>query len=179
MFKHVFITAAVIALTGSFFAATHADARAKVAVIESTAGAIKPGSTYAFALVTTSADSRVANDIVQERLQQSVATAMAAHGLRRVDNPANAQFLVAYHVRLENRVEPRVSGNCGVRACWGAPNVDIARYTEGVLVLDIVDARTGRLLWRAASDKKVSQKDATQAKLDKMLLAMTKTLPAA
>ena len=163
-----------------------AEAKTKVAVIEASPYAVAPGSTWAWApFTTTSADPRVANDIVQDRLAQSVETALAAKGLRQVGRP-QARYLVSYHVRLANRVDPKVnggSGGCGGRAClsrWGStPSLDVKRYTEGYLVLDIVDANTGRLVWRAASEKKVTEKDATQAQLNKMLTAMTKSLPSA
>ena len=189
MNKHLITAAAALGVALAFNGVT-AEARTKVMVIESTAPAVRPGATWAWAIATTSADPRVANDIMQDRLQLAVETNLAAKGLRMVANPAAAQLMVSYHVRLENRVEPRTTTAsttgmvCGFRGCvrgvaYSAPTVEIKRYTEGTLVLDIHDARTGKLVYRAASDKKVTEKDATQANLNKMVAQMTRTLPAA
>ena len=184
MFKTLITAAAVLGVTLAV-AAPPASAATKVAVLSSSnAWAIAPGATWSWApITTTSADPRVANDIVQARLQNAVEFNMAAHGLQQT-GPAGAQFLVSYHVRLQNRVEPKASRDraCGWRGCvsgWGPATVDLQRYTEGVLVIDILDASTGQLVWRAASERKVSAKDATQARINRMVADMTKTLPSA
>jgi hypothetical protein len=57
--------------------------------------------------------------------------------------------------------------------------VEIDRFMEGTLVLDLVDTDTGRLVWRAASRKRVTQKDASQARLNAVVADMTRTLPGA
>jgi hypothetical protein len=186
MQKYLVACVAGLGAALAFTAMTDAQAKSKVAVIESSVVAVKPGSTWAWVITTSSADPRVANDIMQDRLETAVETTLAAKGLRQVPNPASAQFLVAYHVRLENRVEPKTTSVgtgrvCGFRGCISGyqPTTTVQRYTEGTLVLDILDARTGRLIYRAASEKKVTQKDATQANLNKMVAQMTKALPAA
>lgn len=185
MRKHI-VPAAICMALALGAGASPAEAGGKVAVMASNAWAVAPGAAWAWAPTTTSADPRVANNIMDERLRAAVEASLAAKGMRQVSSPAAAEVLVSYHVRLENRAEPRVSQAygtvCGFRGCvhgWGPASVDIQRYTEGVLVIDIVDARDGRLLWRAASEKRVTQKDATQARLDKVVADMTKSLPAA
>jgi hypothetical protein len=61
----------------------------------------------------------------------------------------------------------------------GNYRLDTQDYTQGTLVLDLIEARSGRLVYRATSDKKLSAKDSTQQALDKLLASMTKGLPAA
>jgi len=191
MNKYVIPAAIAVGFTAALtFGSFTAEARTKVAVIEATTPAVKPGATWAWALATTSADPRISNDIMQERLQTAVETTLAGKGLRLVDSRATAQLLVAYHVRLENRAEPKTTTTstpatvCGFRGCmrgvaYSTPTTTIQRYTEGKLVIDILDARTGKLVYRAASEKKVTEKDATQANLNKLVAQMTKSLPSA
>jgi hypothetical protein len=50
--------------------------------------------------------------------------------------------------------------------------------TQGTLVLDLVERETGRLVWRATSEKQVSGTDVSQEKLTKLLNQMTRSLPA-
>ena len=46
-------------------------------------------------------------------------------------------------------------------------------------MLDLIEAGSGRLVYRATSDKKLSSKDATAKALDSLIASMTKALPAA
>ncbi len=177
----------VLAFTG---VAAEAGPAGKVVVMES-AWSVAPGSTWAWAPFTTSsADPRVANDIMQERMQVAVEAAMADHGLRRAPR-TDARYLVSYHIAVANKVDAKVYNNgyqtgvaCGFRGCvrgyaYSAPTVDIKQYAEGTLIIDITERDSGKLVWRAASKKKVTEKDATQAKLNAVVADMTKTLPKA
>ncbi len=58
-------------------------------------------------------------------------------------------------------------------------DVDIrsVNYTEGAVMLDLVDAASGKLAWRATSQKRVDQKDGTQDGLNAIIADMVKTLP--
>lgn len=167
-----------------------------VSVLQSSSVALAPGSTYAWApvndAVRTSADPRIANDIAQERLRTAVESALAAKGFRKVSDPGAAQLLATYHVGLENRAETRVDSYggapvraCGFRGCvsgwgmYGPPQIDVRdiNYVQGTLILDLVDRASGKLAWRATSDKRVDKDDATQAGLNAILVDMTKSLP--
>ena len=169
-----------------------------VSVLQSSSVGVSPGSTYAWAPISeqarAAADPRVANDIIQERLRTAVEGAMGARGFRRVDDGAQAQLLVSFHVGLQARPETQVNtwggggrGACGFRGCvggwgfYGPPQVDVRNinYTQGTLILDLTDRASGKLAWRASSDKRVDSSDATQEGLNAILLDMTKTLPGA
>lgn len=153
------------------------------------------GTTYAWAPAQAgSGDPRVDNDIMRERIRTAVDTNLAAKGYRQVD-PAQAKLLVSYHVGLQNKTDysatsmggPRGMA-CGVRGCiggygwgmYGAPmDVDVRsiNYTEGAVMLDLADAASGKLAWRATSQKRVDQKDGTQDGLNAIVADMVKTLP--
>ena len=150
----------------------------KVVVMESVA-TVTPGSTWAWAPFTTSSpDPRVANDIMQERMTRAVETSMASHGLRR-SSRFDARYLVTYHVAVANKVKVDSTPGAGPVRGFGARAIDIRQYAEGTLVIDIIERDTGRLVWRAASKKKVTEKDVTQASIDAVIADMTKTLPKA
>ena len=186
------VTLALIAAFAIAFAGAAAEARpaGKVAVLTSESAVLAPGSTYAWGPSATDADPRVANDIVQARMRAAVDAALAAKGLIRVDNPAAATLMVAYRMGVEDKVETRVDAFgrpatvCGFRGCivargYGVATVDVDRFTEGTLVLDLTRRGTGQLVWRAASRKRVTQKDAGQARLNAVLADMTRSLPEA
>ncbi|MBO9709531.1 MAG: DUF4136 domain-containing protein [Caulobacter sp.] len=169
----------------------------KVSVLQGSAP-IAPGSTYAWAPVKNpgSGDPRVDNDIVRERIRIAVDTNLAAKGYRQVSDPRQAQLVVAYHIGLQNRTDysatsmgaPGGGVACGPRGCiggygwgmYGAPmDVDVRsiNYTEGALMLDLVDAASGKLAWRATSQKRVDAKDTAQDAINAVVADMTKTLP--
>lgn len=156
------------------------------------------GSTYAWApdAQPGSGDPRVDNDIVRERIKTAVDTNLAAKGYRQVDS-GQAKLLVAYHIGLQNKTDysatsmgaPGGGVACGRRGCvggygwgmYGAPmDVDVRsiNYVEGALMLDLIDTASGKLAWRATSQKRVDEKDATQDGLNAVVADMIKTLPA-
>jgi hypothetical protein len=185
------------ALVGALALAACETPAGDVSILQSESRALTPGATYAWAAPSTpaaNADPRVANDIIQERLHAAVDTALAAKGYRRAADAQEAQLLVSYHVSLDDRTEASVTTlsavgptYCGIRGCiggWGAygppmTTVDTFEYTQGTLVLDIVDRASGKLAWRATSRKQVNEGDGAQAQLNAMLADMTKTLPGA
>ncbi len=153
------------------------------------------GSTYAWAPVQSGGgDPRIDNDIMRERIRTAIDTNLAAKGYMQVD-PSKAKLLVSYHVGLQNKTDYSATSMgggpgmaCGVRGCiggygwgmYGAPmDVDIRsiNYTEGAVMLDLADAASGKLAWRATSQKRVDQSDATQDGLNAIIADMVKTLP--
>ena len=156
------------------------------------------GSTYAWApdAQPGSGDARVDNDIIRERIRTAIDTNLAAKGYRQVP-PGQARVLVAYHIGLQNRTDYSASSMgapgggvaCGRRGCiggygwgmYGAP-MDVGlrsiNYVEGALMLDLIDTASGKLAWRATSQKRVDAKDITQDGLNAVVADMIKTLPA-
>lgn len=170
----------------------------KVDILQSSSARVVPGSTYAWAPVSSASqqasDPRVANDIIQQRIMTAVDTALSAKGFRRVSNPDQAALLVSYHVGLEPRSEVRAQSfggpsavACGFRGCmtgwglYGPPVLDVStiNYTEGTMILDLVDRSTGQLAWRATSQRRVDSSDADQVRLNAVAADMVKSLPGA
>ncbi|QTC92253.1 DUF4136 domain-containing protein [Brevundimonas goettingensis] len=166
----------------------------KITVLTSDPAGLAPGSTYVWASPPADArpDPRVARVIVEQRLHTAVDQALAARGYRRVTAPEDAALQVAYHAVLQDLQDTSITGfslaggtTCGVRGCrdgwglYGPPRggMNLAAYAKGTLILDVTDARTGRLAWRATSDKRVDHADATQAGLNSIAAELTRALP--
>ena len=159
-------------------------AAAKTSVITQPSPALAAGSTFAWAptrgVAYGAPGSMVANQIAETNLRLATERTLAARSYRQVPNPAQADLLVSYTVVILPRSETRISGfGCGIRFCRAPAsyNVDTNHYTDGSLVLDLVDRRTGRLVWRASSEKRVNANDVTPEKLAGLLGQMTKSLP--
>lgn len=167
-----------------------------VSVLESATIPVVAGSTYAWAPITSTgqrtSDPRVANDIIQQRIVSAFDSALAAKGYRRVSNPTQATLLVSYYVGLNYRQDVRVedigphsSVGCGFRGCvsgwgfYGPPTLSLEtiNYTEGTVILDLVDQASGQLAWRATSQQRVDRSDADQVRLNAIAADMIRTLP--
>ena len=161
-------------------------AMAKVAVIQAPSPALARGSTFAWEPITPRnvGDSpAIDNDIIEARLRSAIEAALIARGYRRATAPAEADLIISYRLSLEEQRELTLQqrGICGPRFGCAAGGYDLhqATFAQGKLILDLKEGRSGALVWRAISDKRVKAKDASQKKLDKALMTMTKSLPAA
>jgi hypothetical protein len=162
-------------------------AMAKVAVIQSPSAALAKGKSFAWAPKSTallSRDPRLNNEIVAEHLRLAIESSLIARGYRLAPVPADADLMVSYQVTLQDKTDIRLNSNgivCRPRLGCTAPGYDLSQsdYTQGTLVLDLRERSTGRLVWRATNDKKLKSKDASQDRLNKELMAMTKSLPPA
>lgn len=160
-------------------------ALAKVSVVQTASPALVRGSSYAWAPVWGVAlgvpSPAIVNDITAQQLQIATDSALSAKGYRRVENPAEADLIVTYGVMMGSRVEADVDG-------WDRPGpflhggsdykVRTSQKAQGTLVLDLIERRTGRLVYRATSEKDVSSKDAEPGRLRSALREMTRSLPA-
>ena len=117
-------------------------------------------------------DPAVANEITAERLRAVTETTLAAKGYRQVADPAAADLLVTYTIMMfpETDLELNSSGiGCAPPICGGLSgydySLDSSHHTRGTLVLDLIERQTGRLVWRAISDKRVKARTPRQEKL--------------
>lgn len=158
--KKLHLIAAVAAL--GLAAAT--PAAAKVNVIQSPSAALARGSSFAWASVPARGfgipDPRIANEVTADRLRALTEITLTNKGYRPVADASQADLLVAYTIVIVPEAEAQLIA------------------TQGTLVLDLIERESGRLVWRATSEKRVTGQDVTQEKLTALLRQMTKSLPA-
>ena len=90
-----------------------------------------------------------------ERIKNAVDSQMAAKGLKKA--PDNPNFLIASHVGKKEKV--RIAdwgyGYGPYGRYWGGyggpRGVDVYKYEEGSLILDFVDAKSKKLIWRGSA----------------------------
>jgi len=89
-------------------------------------------------------------------LRGAVSGELIAKGL--AEDQVDPDVLVAYHVGAEDKID--VSG-WGYRysdpnAVWGR-GIDVYPYRKGTLVLDVIDAKTMHLVWRASARRVIEE----------------------
>jgi hypothetical protein len=88
------------------------------------------------------------NPFFQDHLMGAVEKEMAARGLSlaRSDSP---DLFIQYHAVINPRVEVATNqaqyGYCYSEDCWAG----VEEHAYGTIMLDVLDARTHRLIWRA------------------------------
>jgi Domain of unknown function (DUF4136) len=161
-------------------------ASAKVNVIQSPSTALAPGSSFAWAQVPARGfglpDPQIANEITADRLARLTEVTLTNKGYRQIADASQVDLLIAYTIVILPEAGARLTAegpNCGPPLCAASDySLDLQHYTQGTLVLDLIERQSGRLVWRATSEKRVTGKDVTQQKLEALLNKMTKSLPA-
>lgn len=146
---------------------------AKVSIIRNQSSELARGKRFAWAPVAARgfgiADPKFANEITAERLKTATETTLIQKGYRQVGDPFEADLLVSFTVMMM----PQGNG----RSSLTGDGFDPVQDTSGILVLDLVERETRRLVWRATSEKTVTPNDVSQESLSRLLGKMTKALP--
>jgi hypothetical protein len=98
-------------------------------------------------------DSRFQKDPnFRDRIEGAVERQMAANGFERAAASAAPDLLIHYHAAINERIDvdeiDRQSGYCTTVDCQPPVTSRVTRHEAGTLVVDIIDARTQRLIWR-------------------------------
>lgn len=124
-------------------------------------------------------------------LQQAIERAMKSKGLLQLNDPATADFLVDYHVkvRTQNATVQRVYGGgypgvvCGPWGCWsswgwGPPEVEYqnVQYHEGTFVFDLALRNPRKLAYRAIGQKELPKRTISPYQADQAIGKLLKAL---
>ena len=101
------------------------------------------------------------SDITAARINAAIRASMAARGIKETDKES-AKVWVNYLVVTQDKTRVRTYNtrhgyNC--YRCWGAhrgTEVDVRNYTEGSLILDLINPETKKTIWRGMRSKVVN-----------------------
>jgi hypothetical protein len=123
---------------------------------------------YAWAPMTAEErQEKSRNSLTHERIQSAIDAHLAARGFQKVGED-QADFLVTHTVALESRTQVqttqmsvgygRYGARGGVGVGYGMPLESTTyQYKVGTLIIDIIDARQKRLVWRGSGERTVSE----------------------
>jgi len=111
-------------------------------------------------------DPMLVNSISNRALRADLVKGLQGRGYVLADNP---DFMVAYYASATQKLDvsywdygysfyPRWWG--GVGPGWGAGDPTVTQYTQGTVIVDVVDPRTKELLWRGSGVATVSDDQA-------------------
>ena len=129
-------------------------------------------------------DPRLDSSLLHARVRRAVDSQLAARGHREA-SPDEADFLVAYHVALETKLDVDTI-DYGYGYGWGhwyggtRSSTRVREYEQGTLLLDFVDPKTRQLLWRGSSSARIrpdSSPEEHQKRADEAVAAMLERFP--
>lgn len=159
-----------------------------------------PGATYTWVAMpdekAVQKDARVQDLQLRARLVAALDKALQAKGYRLAQNPSTADFIVAFGIGVQDVHEVTLKGDQGatplsVLACdWDScsqlvvmndskPNMRVVTTdrVEGGLMVEVIEPRTVRVLWRALNKGAVKRGDGSQKTLDTIAAHTLARLP--
>jgi len=91
------------------------------------------------------------NTLLDKRIRSAVDAQMAAKGFRL--EASSPDLLVVYHTGLADKVSVTDWGYTYAGSYWGwaGRDIDVSTYTEGTLIVDLVEAAGKELVWRGSA----------------------------
>jgi hypothetical protein len=119
------------------------------------------------------------NSLFKDRVQGAVEKQLAQRGLPLTTGETD--LLIHYHANISRRIDPnqadRAHGYCPSGDCLLAP----IQYEAGTLIVDVIDARTNRLVWRGWAQMGVENllhdSDRMAQTIDRAVTRMLQRLP--
>ena len=137
------------------------------------------------------------SDIQRERLDTALAYALGNRGFQMVNNPAEADLLLSWHLVTQNKTDVRTwetpsygmsYGRYGrynrysMYNCWNcAPTrteVSVQNYTQGTFIVDMVDPKMNKSVWRGVTQSRLKgQHSEDQGKYNEAATAIFASFP--
>ncbi|BFM10028.1 DUF4136 domain-containing protein [Simiduia litorea] len=117
------------------------------------------------------------DDITRNRIENAIEKKMAAQGIAFEKDRSKADTLVSYHVTTKDKQDIQTY-NVGVNHCWncgwgrgmgmgmGTTDVRVRDYTEGTLIIDMIDPSINEAVWRGQLSAKISNLKTQQERID-------------
>ncbi|MGH8280335.1 MAG: DUF4136 domain-containing protein [Gammaproteobacteria bacterium] len=111
------------------------------------------------------------SDILEGRVQQAVVADLTRRGYQQADSKESADFLVTYHTVSKQKLASTPASfaiGFGGYYPYGFGNVfvplgnTVQSREQGTLMLDIIDAKTKRLIWRGWTNDWISKSNYSQ-----------------
>lgn len=121
---------------------------------------------------------------LRRRLRRVTEEVLATKGLEPSPAPPNTDLLLTYYfsVDRELRVEYVPYGlytpyGYGYWGGYGYSYTQVRRYNKGTVVLDVVDARTHRLVWVGVIEQEIRSANPPGKKIEKAVTKLLKNFP--
>jgi hypothetical protein len=105
------------------------------------------------------AESTILSDMEINRLQKAFLRELLDKGLQLADSPAEADVLVSWLLITQEKTNIRSYNAATAYNCWGCgpsvSDVSIKQYTEGTLIVDVIDQGRNQSVWRGTIQSRI------------------------
>ena len=96
------------------------------------------------------------SDMEAGRINTSLSSALADRGMQTTTDFEAADMFLTWHLVTQERTDIRTYNTMSARysRCWSCPpsttqNVRVRQYTQGTMIVDLLDPGTGNSVWRS------------------------------
>jgi hypothetical protein len=131
----------------------------------------KKFTTFGWKEVEIPNDALAKNPLLAKRVKQAVIKELESKGYTYTESE-QVDFAVVTHAGTKDRTQITDWGSYGWYSPWWGPyggRVDVSQYTEGTLVIDIVDMNEKEMAWRGLATGTVDENlnpERSQARID-------------
>ncbi|MBV9960154.1 MAG: DUF4136 domain-containing protein [Acidobacteria bacterium] len=104
------------------------------------------------------ADPLAQDSLNDGRIRAALEAELMANGYRR-ESAGRPDFALAYYVTTQSKYDVQDYGY-GAPRWFARRDIRVNQYTEGTLLVDVIDPVTGQLVWRGRASGAVELKDA-------------------
>ncbi|HEY9051627.1 MAG TPA: DUF4136 domain-containing protein [Gammaproteobacteria bacterium] len=133
-------------------------------------------------------DPRLDSSLMDKRIVAAIHAGLKAKAFTRQDS--NVDIQVKYRIDVKQEIESDRSGisigfgsfsrNVGVGVGYNIPTSDVQSYDRGVLTIDMISGKTGQLIWRGSSGRRLydgSTPDASDKLINSIVEEILKEFP--
>jgi len=111
------------------------------------------------------------SDMTRNRIELAIEAQMDARGYKNVSRD-KADVFVAYYVITQERQQVTQTERPVYRCRYCAPvwasDVQVRQYSEGTLIIDIVDSKTGKAVWRGSTAGRIDPNAEMEARKEQI-----------
>lgn len=99
------------------------------------------------------------SDLQVARIDEALAEGLARKGYEIVDSNIEADMYLTWHLVTEERTDARVYNSMSYYNCWrcgpSVSDVSLRQYTQGTLIVDMIDPERNQSVWRAVIESRL------------------------
>jgi hypothetical protein len=122
------------------------------------------------------------NPFFKDYLTGAVERQLAAQGYRRAERGQTPQLLVHFHANVSQRFEVHGTDRTTYVNCYPNCEPEVVDYEQGTIIVDVVNAATNDVVWRAWAQDNISglidNQERMKSHIEKAVLEKFETFPA-
>lgn len=123
-------------------------------------------------------DARFDNPILHDRIQKNILRTLSTQGYQGMET-GTPDFYVGHHLSLANKVDVQTMQTYYPYS-WYYPyrgfQTRVKEYEEGTLIIDIIDAKTEKLVWRGWATKRLKKNPSNEESQETIKKIVTEIL---